>query len=199
MLHSCGSSVERAVDIFESLSNEDLSLRPGAACYGAMMSICMRNNQYEDALTWYDRMRELGVKLQPEFTVDWLVASYNTRGVEDTRRILSSLVDDIEIGADRNLGFEVLRLFLPLQQVNIRLDDDLDNIRNQLRGCAELSPSEATRDWLIDIVRSLRLAEMEDNRTVTFSLQENELATRKSIAWKKAIQSILAFTGDNTE
>ncbi|KAL7574536.1 hypothetical protein ACA910_015891 [Epithemia clementina (nom. ined.)] len=201
VLYSCRyeSSIERAEEIMKALGEGDFNARPGVHCYNTLIYLCSQSNHYSDAMRWYERMQQLGLKVSPSSVACLVHASYNTIGVEGAEQLLLKLVEDNDIAAERDIGIMVLKLFLPRHNVNVQLGDDLDEIRVQLRECAEASQSQSTRDWLINITRNVRLADMEDKRKPTSFLDNEELEERRSKAWKVAIQTVLAHKDGGTK
>ena len=71
-------------------------------------------------------------------------------------------------------------------------DDIVNAVRTQLRQRADdVSTSPEEKEWLIEITRYLRLADLEDKRKPSTAVPSEELIARQSKAWASVIDKIL--------
>ena len=202
VLYACrsDSSLGRAENIIHNLDVEETSVKPGPHCYNTLIVLCTEKNRYAEALGWYDKMNELGIELQAKSSASLILASYTSEGVEEAKRRVLSLIEDDSMTVGRHLGKMVLRLYLPQEHVTAQpVVDDLEEIRRQLRVSADKVNSQSTRDWFVDIIRCLRLADMEDKRQPSGFLAEKEIDERRSQAWKEVIKVCLSAQSENHE
>lgn len=170
------------------LHGDDVQL--GTSCFNALVLSYVRSEQWESALALYEEMESLGVPLDSSTVQGFLLASYRSGG----KGSVISTIEDL-LRADTAMGapsFDLaLKMLAPKDVV------ESTDRRQTLRAMGEEIPT--LRSSTLNLIRSIRIAEVEDRRNPNPNLEMDDIAARRSKAWKDATSLLLAFSRDFEE
>lgn len=135
------------------------------------------------------------MKLHPSASVAIALSSFKKGGLNHARIVLEELVCNEEVEIKKELCFLALRLLLPKHKVHIKFDGEentlIDRVRSQLREKMQQESSKSTAEWLTDLTRYLRMADLEDKRKPSRALNNDKLLERQSKAWRQVLLTVL--------
>lgn len=181
--------LQDADGLFEKLASGDFGyVRPGPTCYHSMILRCVQAQQWENALTWYDRMVADNIQPLSSSQSGLLLASFKVGGLDKARWFLHQLAESETYISNDNATLAI-KLLLP----EVKEEHNTQTIRKKLRQVAD-QKAEPARGKLLELIRSIREAEIEDDERATHN---PGLATREEKGWQKVMTKLIAVHGSD--
>lgn len=165
-------------------------VRPGVSCYNAIILNHVRLREWDKVIAVHEAMKEKNIAVTPQ-TIQGLVLAYSRKGGKAyVTSLLETLRDD---GAciDENTFKLLTRVLLP------EIEGTLEKVRKRVRDIGESNPQ--LRGAALDLMRSLRTAEIEEHRRNTKNMLEADFNVRKKEAWRSVLVYFLEFVRQSSE
>ena len=193
ILHSLavGGRPEEVSDFFLSLqlkSSENGSVAPGLSCYNAVMLSHLNSKAWEKVLSAYEEMSSTGITANDKTTQALLIASYRLGGSVRVRQLVEDILST-EVVISRENCHLALKILIPNLLKGTRGKYTVDDIQERLR---DLGDKDVTlRSVCLNLLRSFRQAETEQNRLPTKNAPLEVLVKRREEAWQNTLRDIL--------
>lgn len=173
--------LQTAEDLFDSLEKTGGSVPPGPACYHAMVLACIQKNNFEDCLSWYDRMLEVGVEPLPSTYTSFLQASFKTGGKASTVELLGKILQS-EATISQETALLTIRMLLP----ELENKQNFADIRQRIRSMID-DEKRNPDDPLFSFMKLIRTAELEDEK----SRSAKPASTASSDGWRAVLSALI--------
>jgi hypothetical protein len=176
---------ELLVESMESQKN-GIDVVPGTYCYDALLMGRIRRHDWDGAIGIYDTMKAKCIVVGPQ-TIQGLVLAHQQRG-GDAAVVLA--VEAVLQNDKARIQEGVFRLIarILLKEMDLK---SFDSFRQQVRAAGEKNSS--LRDLSLQLVRSLRVAEIETGRPSSKHKAEAEMNKIQGQAWKDSTAHLLDF------
>jgi hypothetical protein len=174
-------------------SGELQDVRPGPSCYDGNILGCVRSQSWNDAISTYDNMKLSQVVPSPAACHGILLAHARRGGRVDVQTCLE---DFISLGAQLRIDGLLFALSMLVPEMELKERVDMESVRHYLRSICEKDMT-LKRNGL-NLMRSLRIAELEEQRTETPGLSESAIATRRKEALDVVLRDVVAFANTAT-
>jgi pentatricopeptide repeat protein len=153
--------IEEALDLFGKMEEQQsgLTTTPGTSSYNAILLAHVRSQSWDAALSLYEIMKEKDISANPQTIQSLVLATYKTGGKLSVLTLLESLLATGEAIFDERTVLLAARVLLP------DAPGSIDGIRSMLRVMGDRN--ESLKRPALDLTRSLRTAQVEQNRRVS--------------------------------
>jgi pentatricopeptide repeat protein len=188
VLHSLATSGRHddAHELFRSLNygETDLAVTPGVSCYNSILLAHVRTREWDDAIQVRETMKAQGIAINPQ-TIQGLVLAHNHKGGRsDVVSFLETLLG-AKASIDESTFRLLVRVLLP------QVDGNTEDMRKRVREIGETNPE--LRDASLNLIRSVRVAEIEQNRPSPKNRPSSEINARIEEAWNSVLPHFLEF------
>jgi hypothetical protein len=189
LLQAYGASnqLDNAHKLWQSLESGELGVRPGPACYDGYILGCMRNDAWNDAISAYLGMKASNVAPSSAVCQGVFLAHWRLNGMSGAK---SCLVDFLDLKAPVQIDFVLLALSTLIPELDGKTVN-LDFMRRYLRSMSETDSK--IRVESLNLVRSLRTAELEEQRTETPALSMDAILARRKDASLTLLRHVVAY------
>lgn len=172
-------------ELFQSMQsgNED-GIEPGISSFDAILSTRVKEKSWDGVFSLYDEMKAKEVKPSP-YTVKGLIIANDQKG---GRKLASSALESLLLS---NAQFDESTFRLASKILFQDVDENLDDFRKKIR---EIGEDRDLRDPSLDLVRSIRFAEIESGRPKSVHGSKNDLKHAGEDAWQSATSKLLFFS-----
>ena len=193
ILHSLavGGRPEEVSDLFLSLqlkSSENGSVAPGLSCYNAVMLSHLNSKAWEKALSAYEEMSSAGITANDKTTQALLIASYRLGGSVRVRQLVRDILSTEVVISKENCHL-ALKMLIPNLLKGTRGKYTVDDIQEKLRDLGD--KDDTLRSVCLNLLRSFRQADTEQNRLPTKNAPLELLVKRRQEAWQNTLRDIL--------
>ena len=179
--YAVGNQFENAQILMDSMQGGDSDFHPGPSCYDGYILACVRSNAWDAVASAYQSMKQANLlPPSPAASHGILLSAFNRGGVSEARSTIEELRTCGGV-LDRETSVLALKLLVP----NIGSTSP-ESIRRKL---CELSRD----DKIVDLLRALSVAEIEDKRKPSQGLTERELVSRRQKAWGSVMDNLLLY------
>ena len=176
-----------ATAFFEDVSWGRFSkdLKPGLACYNGYMLSLMKMKAWGDVLSIQQSMREAGISPDPSTFHGVLIASMRSGG----KSVVLSVVEDA-VKNGMKINRECIDLIMRglLSDLNLRANA-IPATRETLR--ALLDERDGLQNEYLDLIRTLRIAELEDSREASYLIRAEQIKVKQECAWQAVLNSLV--------
>lgn len=154
MLHVVGSKGqhEHVRSLFHNLTT------PGVASYDAFLLSCIRSMSWDEADELYEKMLRENVAPSPQSIQAIMLAKLNQSGKDAVVAVLESILGNKAAVFDEN-SFRLCSKILFRE-----IPESLDVFRQELRGDKLHGDDDGISGSKLNLIRSIRVAEVESNR-----------------------------------
>ena len=171
-----------AEEMFGSLEGSG-KVRPGSTCYNSMILGCIQRSRWEDAISWYDRMREKGVEPLSSTNSGLMLASFKTGGKTSTLDLLNKFVTtETRLSADNILV--ALKILMP----ELDGEQTFRGIRERIRSMVDAQKQSA--EPLLALTGSIRAADLEDQKRQSGRSSSNSTSDN----WRSVLTALIKLT-----
>ena len=160
--------------ILEADSN---NMEPGTLCYGGYILACVKHHAWKDALNTFETMKANNIPSTAATNHGLLLSAYQEGGQARVEMVLQDILHNDQSKVNQTVCLFVLPMLLP--QVGSFRD-----LRELQRNVREYGARTGNDTAAIELCRSLRIAEVEDQR-------QSSDPERADAAWKQVLKSIL--------
>jgi len=185
--YAIAKQFEKARSTLLSMESGELGVRPGPSCYDGFLLACILNRSWEDAITAYKRLKDSGIIPSPIANHGALISTHRLGGRPKTRAFLEDLLSE---GGELNHYSSVLAVKIMLPEVVDQGVKTIYELRNELRKIKEKGETPIGKASL-NLVRSLRVAELEEERQAGRGLKMSEIEKRRKVAWRGVLEVLL--------
>lgn len=173
-----------AMKMFESMRRDEtgLTINPGISCYNAILLGYVRSQSWEDALLLHKAMIEEGISPNPQTTQGLALATFKTNGKTGVLSLLETLLAE-DVTIDETTFLLVARMLLP------NASGSTDDLRKMLRELGE--SNETLKTYALELTRSLRTAQVEQNRKATIKHRKTGMNSKEKESWRSALGHLL--------
>lgn len=190
MIHSLAvnKKTKEAIELFESIHSGSVGddITPGVTCYNARMLAHVEAHEWDKALACHSERKEAGIPWTAASFKDVLLASYRLGNKE---KALEVVEEGLESEMSMDYGCCVMSLQILLGDV--LKSSNIEQARQRLREIGE--ENHDLRNPSLNLIRSLRAAEVEEKREPTKGLKQDEIAARRDAAWNEALKHLVEF------
>jgi pentatricopeptide repeat protein len=190
VLHSFAVSgrPEEAHELFRSMdSDEDgFEVKPGISCFNAILLTHVKAHSWDEVISVCETMQEKEITANPQTIQGLALAYYRKEGRVGAMSFLEKLSVS-KATVDETTFKLAVRLLLP----EIDASTSIDDIRKQIRELGESDPQ--LRDAAISLIRSVRVAHIEQNRPGGEKHPVERAQSRQDEAWKSVLRHLLKF------
>jgi pentatricopeptide repeat protein len=180
---------EEALQIIQSMTAGEFGdgVVPGLNVYNAMVMSHVVSSEWHDALSVYDTIRQLNIT-PDKTTLQGLLIACNRIG--DRARALDLLTEFLQgnMTMDKICFEHCLKVLIPKE---VRASS-IGDVRARLRAYG--TRHSAFKQSATNLSRSLRLAEIEDDRQESERISELDLQGRRAKAWRDVIKKTIEFS-----
>jgi pentatricopeptide repeat protein len=190
VLHSLvvDGKADEARILFRSMEDHETNLpNPDVSSYNAILVSHIQAREWDQAISLFDAMKEKGVAMNSQTFQGLLLAHVSRGGSEGAYAFLESMLR-IQAPVDESIFHLASRIILPALGGN-----DTDEIRSKARKMGEEEPR--LRDASVKVIRSARVAEVEDKKLKAKQSGTNRLGKFDAgESWKRALSDLLDFS-----
>ena len=178
-LHECGHT-GKAKEIFLNMERNVYidEIRPNIECFQVHMLSALKSQDWRQVIEYHNRMVDAGISLDHNATLTVLLASCHVGTKEE-------LLHRIEISVEHKAQFNFESFHLCLESlfptIHQECDTSIDRIRLSFRLLGEKQSN--LREECIKLIRSLRLAELEDGRKASSKLS----SPSSDVLWRQVM------------
>lgn len=191
VIHSLatGKRNDEASALFDELktASRESGISPGVSCYNSMILSQINSKDWSQVLSTYDEMKAEGLRPNSATTQGLLIASYRVGGVDRARSTMEETLAT-EVLVSRENCRLALKLLMP-DILEGNKSASVTVIQGYLRSIGD--SNEPLRSSCLNLLRSIRQADIEQNRLPTRNAPEEVLSRRREEAWKAALRDIL--------
>lgn len=167
-------------------ADDNSSINVGAYTYGAVILSYVTKADWEMALSVHDDMVTRGVVPDSTTTYGLLLSAFKVGGPTRAHRYLERLLG-LGVVPGKATCTLALRLLIP----GLSRCSSTETMRLQLRDMIENRDKIFNEEDLLDLLRSLRVAEVEEGRKPTVTMSTAKLETRQQQAWRLVLETLL--------
>ena len=183
------ASISRYVDmeeLFQSMQNgQEDGIEPGILSYDAMLCARIDEKRWDDVYAIYGEMKAKDIRPSSD-TVKGLITANDQK---DGRDSAEAALECLLLG---NAQFDESVFRLASEILFQEVNDNLDDFRKVVREIGEGNPD--LRDASLDLVRSIRSAEVESGRPKIVHDSKHDAKHSGEDAWRVAISKLLVFS-----
>jgi pentatricopeptide repeat protein len=180
-----GRSCE-ARELFDSMDSglDENAVKPGLSCYNALLLSHVRAGEWTDALAVHETMRQSEVTPGPSTIQGLLLASHRIGGKIQVQAFLKDLLAS---KAKMDRATFQLAMKMLVSGINRTTRD----VRQAIRSIGEVTPE--LRTVSLDLIKSMRIAEVEQQRKTTAGLSDADVQQRRDESWRLAMGSLIDY------
>jgi pentatricopeptide repeat protein len=189
LLQAYGASnqLNNAHKLWQSLELGELGVRPGPECYDGYILGCIRNDAWNDAISAYLGMKSARLSPSPAVCQGVFLAYWKLNGMSGAK---SCLLDFLDVEVPVQIDFVLLALSTLIPELKGK-PVNLDFVRRYLRSVSETD--SRLRVESLNLVRSLRTAELEEQRTETPALSMDAILARRKDTSLTLLRHVVAY------
>jgi hypothetical protein len=189
LLQAYGASnqLDNAHKLWQSLESGELGVKPGPACYNGYILGCIRNHAWNDAISAYMGMKAAQLAPSPAVCQGVFLAYWTLNGMSGAK---SCLLDFLDLQVPVQIDFVLLALSTLIPELSGQAVN-LDFVRRYLRSISETD--SRIRVESLNLVRSLRTAELEEQRTEPPALSTDAILARRKDASLTLLRHVVAY------
>lgn len=179
---------EEMDELFQSMQmGKEDGIEPGVSSYDAVISARIQEQSWDDVFALYDEMKRREVKPSSHTINGLLTANNEKEGRDSVIFALDSLLLS-------NAQFDESTFRLASKILFQDVDNNLDDFRKTVREIGE--GNQNLRDPSLDLVRSIRFAEVESSRPrkPANGPEHQDAQHVGEEAWRQAISNLLVFS-----
>jgi pentatricopeptide repeat protein len=181
--HGRSDEARELFDSMDSRLDED-AVKPGLSCYNALLLSHVRAGEWNDALAVHETMRQSKVTPGPSTIQGLLLASHRIGGKIQVQALLKDLWT-AKAKMDRATFQLAMKMLVP--GINRKTGD----VRQAIRSIGE--ERTELRTVSLDLIKSMRIAEVEQQRKTTSGLSGEDVQQRRDESWRLAMGSLIEF------
>ena len=173
-------------ELFDSMDiglDED-AVKPGLSCFNALLLSHVRAREWNDALAIHETMRLSKVTPGPSTIQGLLLASHRIGGKIQVQALLKDLWAS-KAQMDRVTFQLAMKMLVP------GINRTTSDVRQAIRSIGEERPE--LRTVSLDLIKSMRIAEVEQQRKTTAGLSDEDVQQRRKESWHLAMGSLIEF------
>ena len=173
-------------ELFQSmqLGTED-GIDPRISSYDAILSARIQEKSWDDVFSLYDEMKAKDIR-PSSYTVKGLIIANEQK---DGRKAVSSALESLLLSTAQ---FDESTFRISSEILFQDVDENLDDFRKTVREIGEAN--QDLRDASLDLVRSIRFAEIESGRPKIVHDLTNGTKHSGEDAWRSATSKLLIFS-----
>lgn len=194
LCYAMADQIEEAQYLMRTIESGGMGIEVGPAIYDGYVLACVRSQQWDDIMELFHRMKSQNLYSPSAPTSHGILLARRRQGA--TKDEIEALVDDlINFGAQFNRDFALLSASILLSHL-CGDGKSVSSVRTKLRSNLP-KPEGRRKEYIVQLIRSLRIAEMEEQRNV----QSTSSSEPGSELWGKVINDIMqvAKCDQNTE
>lgn len=172
-------------ELFQSMVMDgENGIKPGVSSFDAILLARIRARSWDGAIALYDQMKIEGI-IPSSRTIQGLLVAYDQKG--ERISVLAALDSFLLSNAQFDEGlfrFASKTLFK-------EVDKNLEDFRQTIREIGERYPN--LKDTSLNLVRSIRDAEIESSRKKTKHKSQYEIEKNEKEAWRLATFHLMEF------
>lgn len=185
--YALSNQLDCARTLLLSMESGELGVRPGPKCYDGFILACIRSRAWEDAISTYKKMDESGLIPSPAACHGIVLAAFRTGGRSEVKAHLERFsASGAQLHGDGAL-LAVKTMLPTMADIGVTMS----SIRDHLRGVGEKESS--LQFERLNLVRSLRVAELETQRQPSPNLKIDVLQKRRRVAWQNALKDLITY------
>mmetsp|Transcript_21483 Transcript_21483/g.34575 ORF Transcript_21483/g.34575 Transcript_21483/m.34575 type:complete len:158 (+) Transcript_21483:795-1268(+) len=145
----------------------------------------IRSHSWDEAITLYEEMNKRAIIPSPQTIQGLILAYYHKGGQSAVKSIVNSLLQK------DGLSFTERTFRLVSKILFKEVDTNLDDFRKKVRDIGE--EDSTLRKVSLNLIRSVRVAEIESGRPKTIHKTEEEMKLIRDRAWVVATSRLLEF------
>jgi pentatricopeptide repeat protein len=185
--YAVAKQLDGARTLLQSMESGEVAVRPGPMCYDGFILACVRSQAWDDAVAAYKTMQKSEVTPSPAACHGILLAASRRGGRSEAKTCLEGFAAS---GAQLHGDGALLAVKTMLPTVGDALVT-MSSIRDHLRECSKkdvvLQPES------LNLVRSLRVAELEEERQPSLGLSMGVLENRRKVAWQNVLKDVIVY------
>lgn len=191
VLHSLAVNgrYDEAKELFQSMENlQEGFVGPVASCYNAMLVLYIQGRKWNEAIAVYDKMQARQVPPNPQTIQGLLLAHRQRSGKDGAVKFVQSVVEK-QVPIDE-ATFKLASKMLVPELTN----ENMDEFRKGIRAIGEEKP--ILREASLNVIRTARIAEVEDQKKASKSLHDSSLFGGKegTLPWMAALAALVEFS-----
>ena len=172
-------------ELFRStLMTREEGIKPGVSSYDAILLARIRVGYWDGAIALYEEMKVEGM-IPSARTIQGLLVANDQKG--GRLSVLSALESLLLCNAQ----FDESAFRLASKTLFKDVDENLEDFRQNIRDIGE--HDQNLREASLNLVRSIRVAEIESSRPKTVHKSQNEIKYTQEEAWRLATSHLLEF------
>jgi hypothetical protein len=180
---------DEATQLFQEVKNKRFGeVTPGPACFGGKMFALLQQQRWSDVIQMQSEMREAGFGLNSVALQGVILASTRMDDHEGAMQAISEAVK-AHVHLDQPCFEQIMKCLLPDLAGREKLQ--ISEVRQKLRTFADTTDQEELMKAYMDLSRSLRVAEVEEERQKSRNIRQEEIDTRRQESWEKAHLSLI--------
>ena len=179
---------DKAREFLESMKSDSFGdgVSPSQSCYDALILANVRARAWEEALNAFQIMKDSGLTPSPPTYYGLLLASFEQGGQSQTRDLVEELV-----ASNAEVNQKGCTLAIKILLAEVEKCQTTADLRKTLRELGELHP--LIREAALNLNRSLRKAELEEERQPTKAVSQQDIKGRRIEAWQRVLENLLQF------
>jgi pentatricopeptide repeat protein len=177
---------DEAEELFDAMETGGAGdgVKPGLSCYNAILLSRVRSRTWEDALSVYEAMKQSAIEPDPSTVQGVILASYRMGGKEHVQFFLKEMLSS-KARLDKGTFELAAKILLPVVKGNT------SDVRKKLREICDQTPS--LRSVSLDLMRSIRIAEVEQERQASEVLRIEEIQQKREESWHCAMIHLIDY------
>lgn len=173
-------------------SNDIAGVSPGIKSYEAFLLLAIKKEQWSEVNDVYETMQSTGVTPSQLSNYCKLLAAYKISGRDEAKTFLETLVAT-KGNIGREIQFLSLKIFFPdTFEETCDISNIVVTLRQYFLSNSQLSCEQAKKRRT-DLLRSLQISTIEDQRQPTGGLNLESIKERREVAWRDVLVKLLAY------
>ena len=179
---------DEAIELLEGMESDSFGdgIKPGLSCYNAIMISHINEKSWREVIDVYDRMIKENVKPNSATTQGLLIAAYRIGGRERVQEMVGDLLANDVVISQENCQL-AMKIMVP--DVIKGTESKITEIQNHLRDLG--TKNELLKSASFNLLRSIRQAEIEQNRKPSKQVPLDNILRRREEAWEGALKDVL--------
>ena len=184
-----------ALQLFKEIENGEFGdAKPGLSSYNSKMLALMQLKAWQDVIELQREMKQAGL---PSSSVAFHGVILASMRLGDEGSVVEAIEDAIKLGVSLNHSCfdQSLKCLFPDLVVD---RPSIPEIRLRLRERVDTASNDELGKAYLNLLRSLRVAEVEEEREVHRNVRQADIDTRRQTAWEKAHASLVQLYRSST-
>jgi hypothetical protein len=179
--------LDDARTLLHSMESGKLGVRPGPMCYDGFILACVRSQAWGEAVLSYEKMEKTEIVPSPAACHGILLAASKKGGRSEAKAYLERFyASGAQLHGDGALL--AVKTMLPTTgDVTVTMSSIRDHLREVCENDESLQPAS------LNLVRSLRVAELESQRQHSPNLKIDVLQVRRKAAWQNVLHDLILY------